>query len=151
LNIGFRYDLYTQPVGVLNTGAMFDPFTANNNGRLGILQIPGQNGNSGAVVKGHHNNFAPRRGFAYQATRKFVIRGGYGIFFSNREQNDQTSDMALSLYNFSNINMPTVSQQTTVAPPLPLQLSADREPPGRSAVQKLYGDFSVERGRFVVQ
>lgn len=27
------------------------------------------------------NNFAPRFGFAYQTTSKFVIRGGYGIFY----------------------------------------------------------------------
>jgi hypothetical protein len=27
------------------------------------------------------NNLAPRFGFAYQATRRLVIRGGYGIFF----------------------------------------------------------------------
>ena len=27
------------------------------------------------------NNFAPRIGFAYQLTRKLVLRGGYGMFF----------------------------------------------------------------------
>src|SRR4029077_16822308 len=64
LNIGFRYDLYTQPVDAKNTGAMFDPFTANSAGRLGILQLPGQNGNSRAIVAGHHKNFAPRVGLA---------------------------------------------------------------------------------------
>lgn len=117
LNIGFRYDLYTQPVDAKNTGAMFDPYSANSDGRLGILQLPGQNGNSSAIVKGHHKNFAPRFGLAYQATPKFVIRSGWGIFFSNREQNDQTTDMALSLYNFRNINMPPVSRETTIIPP----------------------------------
>ena len=29
------------------------------------------------------NNFAPRFGFAYQATRKLVLRGGYGIFYQH--------------------------------------------------------------------
>jgi hypothetical protein len=117
LNIGFRYDLYTQPVDAKNTGAMFDPYAANSDGRPGILQLPGQNGNSRAVVKGHHRNLAPRVGLAYQATRKLVIRSAWGIFYSNREQNDQTTDMAYSLYNFRNINMPAVSQQTTITPP----------------------------------
>jgi hypothetical protein len=117
LNLGFRYDLYTQPVDAKGTGAMFDPFTANSNGRLGILQLPGQNGNSRAITWGHHRNLAPRVGFAYQASPKFVVRGGWGIFFSNREQNDQTTDMALSLANFRNINMPQVSSATTITPP----------------------------------
>ena len=117
LNLGFRYDLYTQPVDAKGTGAMFDPFSPNSNGRLGILQLPGQNGNSRSIVWGHHRNLAPRFGFAYQASRKFVVRGGWGIFFSNREQNDQTTDMALSLANFRNINMPQVSAATTITPP----------------------------------
>src|SRR6266567_3994491 len=117
LNIGFRYDLYTQPVDAKNTGAMFDPFAPNSAGRLGILQLPGQNGNSRAVVLGHHKNFAPRLGLAYQVTPKFVIRSAWGMFYSYREQNDQTTDMAYSLYNFRNINMPPVSRETTITPP----------------------------------
>ena len=44
-------------------------------------------------------------------------RGGWGIFFSNREQNDQTTDMAMSLLNFRIINMPQVLRDTTVTPP----------------------------------
>jgi hypothetical protein len=117
LNIGLRYDLYTQPVDAKNTGAMFDPYAANSAGRLGILQLPGQNGNSRAIAGGYHTNFAPRIGLAYQATPKLVIRSAWGVFYSNREQNDQTTDMAYSLYNFRNINMPAVSLQTTITPP----------------------------------
>jgi hypothetical protein len=33
------------------------------------------------LSKVQKNNFAPRFGFAYQVTPKFVVRGGYGIFF----------------------------------------------------------------------
>jgi hypothetical protein len=117
LNLGFRYDLYTQPLDAKGTGGMFDPYAASSTGRLGIIRVPGKDGNTQAIVAGHHRNFAPRFGFAYQATPKFVIRGGWGIFFSNREQNDQTTDMAMSLLNFRNINMPAVSRQTTVTPP----------------------------------
>src|SRR5260221_2724849 len=117
LNIGLRYDLYPQPVDAKDTGAMFDPFTANSAGRLGILQLPGKDGNSRAVVRGYHRNFAPRFGLAYQVTPKFVIRSGWGVFYSYREQNDQTTDMAYSLYNFRNINMPPVSRETTITPP----------------------------------
>jgi Carboxypeptidase regulatory-like domain/TonB dependent receptor len=117
LNLGFRYDLYTQPVDAKDTGGMFDPNGVNSAGRRGIIIVPGTNGYTRAIVKGHHKNFAPRFGFAYQATPKMVVRGGWGMFYSNREQNDQTTDMALSLLNFQNIDMPAVSAQTTVVPP----------------------------------
>jgi len=115
LNIGFRYDLYTQPVDAKNTGGMFDPNGVNSAGRRGIIIVPGTKGYSRAIVQGHHKNFAPRFGFAYQATQKLVVRGGWGMFYSNREQNDQTTDMALSLLNFRNIDMPAVSAQTASA------------------------------------
>src|SRR5258707_6637488 len=117
LNLGFRYDLYTQPVDAKNTGGMFDPNGVNSAGRRGIIIVPGTNGYSRAIVQGHHGNLAPRVGFAYQATARLVVRGGWGMFYSNREQNDQTTDMALSLLNFRNIDMPAVSAQTTVTPP----------------------------------
>jgi hypothetical protein len=55
--------------------------------------------------------------FGYQVIPRLVVRGGWGMFYSNREQNDQTTDMALSLLNFRNIDMPAVSAQTTIAPP----------------------------------
>ncbi|HWB85353.1 MAG TPA: TonB-dependent receptor [Bryobacteraceae bacterium] len=117
LNLGFRYDLYTQPVDAKDTGGMFDPNGKSSTGRLGIIELPGQNGFSRAITFGHHRNFAPRFGFAYQATPKFVVRGGWGIFYSNREQNDQTTDMAMSLLNFLNIDMPIINGATTVTPP----------------------------------
>ena len=35
-----------------------------------------------ALVQTQQNNFAPRFGFAYQATPKLVVRGGVGLFFN---------------------------------------------------------------------
>ena len=128
-----RYDLFTQPVDARLTGGQFDPNGISSTGRRGVIRVPGKGGFSDAIVLGHHKNFAPRFGFAYQATPRFVIRGGYGIFFSQREQNDQTTDMALSLLNFRNITMPVPSRETTIAPryrftsPLVVDSSIDPE------------------------
>jgi outer membrane receptor protein involved in Fe transport len=49
LNLGIRYEIYTQPIDVRDRGGLFDP-------RTGQIQLPGQNGYSRAIVRGDHNN-----------------------------------------------------------------------------------------------
>ena len=66
----------------LNVGLRWDYFSNENNknfdGILGLLAPPGSR---------HSNkkNFSPRIGFAYDPFKKgkFVIRGGYGIYYAN--------------------------------------------------------------------
>jgi outer membrane receptor protein involved in Fe transport len=58
LNLGIRYDLYTQPVDALDNGGVFDPNLAGPAGRLGVIRRPGKDANTRAVVEGDHNNFA---------------------------------------------------------------------------------------------
>ena len=132
LNLGFRYDLFTQPVQARDVGGMFDPYARSSTGRLGIIIVPGAPGYSRSIVEGHHNNFAPRFGFAYQPNHKLVVRGGWGVFYSQREQNDQTTDFAVSLLNFRNINMPVANAQTTLRPlytfTTPVQVNAVIDP-----------------------
>jgi hypothetical protein len=51
------------------------------------LLFPGDAGvNSSGGVVTHFNNFAPRFGFAYNPVSKFVLRGGWGIYFDNSEE-----------------------------------------------------------------
>ena len=52
LNLGLRYDLFTQPVDAHNVGSLFNIAT-------GQFALPGQNGYSRAIVEGDHNNFGP--------------------------------------------------------------------------------------------
>jgi hypothetical protein len=77
--------------------------------------LAGQNGASSTLVKPDRNNLAPRIGFAWKATAKTVVRGGYGINyntgafqniaqqlafqppFSNTATNVQTAPGALTL------------------------------------------------------
>lgn len=132
LNLGFRYDLFTQPVDALNTGGVFDPYGVSRLGRLGVIRVPGKDGFSRSIVRGHNKNLSPRFGFAYQATPRFVVRGGYGIFYSQREQNRQVTDIANTLTNFRIITTPNVIRETTVTPPIrfnsPLTVESQLDP-----------------------
>ena len=87
LNFGIRYD-YMAPrterhdelVNFNFTGAATLP---NGTQTRGGALYPGVDG----ISRGHFDtdplNFAPRFGFAYQLTEDTVLRGGYGVFFSN--------------------------------------------------------------------
>ncbi len=89
LNLGVRWE-YQQPWQVPGGGAgYFDPTIpglrlAKPPSAFGLnvsapFIVVGGVGNS--VYKPDYKNFIPRFGFAYRATDKTVIRGGYGIFY----------------------------------------------------------------------
>ena len=152
LNLGLRYDLYTQPIDAKDRGGVFDPYSVSAAGRPGIVRLPGQDGNTRAVVDGDHNNWAPRIGFAYQATPKFVVRGGYGIFYAQREQNDEITVIGDTLMNQLVISTPSVIRETTVEPPLrltdplPVEASIDPEFTEFSAASPLGADSGSNNG-----
>jgi len=110
LNLGLRYELFTQPVDARDLGSLF-------NVENGQYALPGKGGYSRAIVDGDHNNFGPRAGFAWQATSKLVLRGGYGLFFGERDQNQQVTQFSGNLPNVPTVSLPTVSATQTVAPP----------------------------------
>jgi len=87
LNLGFRYDLYTQPIDIRDRGGLFDIDKVR-------FALPGKDGYSRAIVDGDHNNIGPRAGFAYQLRRRIVLRGGYGIFYGLRDQNQEVTQIA---------------------------------------------------------
>jgi hypothetical protein len=81
LNYGLRYEYATPPVEADNQFANFDPTT-------GTIMFARDGGLfERALVHPDGNNFAPRFGFAYAPTDRWVIRGAYGVFYnhSNRQ------------------------------------------------------------------
>jgi hypothetical protein len=81
LNYGVRYEYATPPVEADNQFANFDPTT-------GAITLA-KDGSlfERALIRPDRNNVAPRFGFAYSPTDRWVIRGAYGIFYnhSNRQ------------------------------------------------------------------
>ncbi len=74
LNLGVRYEYFTNPTEEYGRQANFDIST----GRL-VLAADGKD----SLVQTDKNNFSPRVGFAYDISGKgkSVLRGGYGIFY----------------------------------------------------------------------
>jgi hypothetical protein len=82
LNIGLRYELPTVPVspsGIANAlsadGTTLVPAVATPNYKF---TLP------------NHNQWAPRFGFAYRLGAKWVVRGGFGIYYSPETTNAVT-------------------------------------------------------------
>jgi hypothetical protein len=71
----------------------------------GIALVTGKYGKS--LAEGQKNNFAPRFGFAYQATPKLVVRGGFGIFYNGFENRGFSPNLGENYpfqFNFSFFN-----------------------------------------------
>ncbi|MGH9839037.1 MAG: carboxypeptidase regulatory-like domain-containing protein, partial [Blastocatellia bacterium] len=96
LNLGLRYEYVSPLVDNLDRRSTFFPLTnAYNTGQQGqiivassqeaksILSLDGVSGR--ALYNADRNNFAPRFGFAYSLNGKTVVRGGYGVFFTNSQ------------------------------------------------------------------
>jgi hypothetical protein len=77
LNLGVRYEFATptreRDFHWANFDAAKGQFITAKSGSL----------RDEALVEPDRNNFAPRIGFAYSATPKTVVRGGYGIFYNH--------------------------------------------------------------------
>ncbi len=74
LNLGLRYEYFTNPTEQYGRQANFDLTT----GRLRVASSPDD-----ALVNQDKNDFSPRVGFAYdlRGNGRSVIRGGYGLFY----------------------------------------------------------------------
>ena len=96
LNIGLRWDYNPTQTEEHNRLFSFNPNIIDpQTGLPGALQFAGNCSictGSRSFVSQHYLNFGPRFGFAYQVLPKTVIRGAYGVFFSDRAPNDYFGD-----------------------------------------------------------
>ncbi len=96
LTLGLRYE-YVSPLAdnldrrstfypltnSYNTGLQGQIIVANSSEAKSILGLDGISARG--LYNADRNNVAPRFGFAYSASDKTVVRGGYGIFFTNSQ------------------------------------------------------------------
>ena len=106
LNIGLRYEYVSPLVDNLDRRSTFWPLTNDYNSGItpqilvadpkycatttrpcaGVADVLHLSGVSRrAAYQADRNNWAPRFGFAYSMDAKTVIRGGYGIFYTNSQ------------------------------------------------------------------
>lgn len=98
----------------------------------GGLTFAGVGGQPRTLWKGDRNNIAPRIGVAYNVNDKFVLRGGYGVYYipfgSDRQSVNQSGYSIVNTLVPSNDNGLTF--MASLANPFPTGLIA---PPGSSA------------------
>ncbi len=108
LNIGLRYDLDKPPVAKNNKIANFE---IDSNPADPQLVTAGSQGSSYAdrALQGvDYLQFAPRFGFAYSLPdNKTVLRGGYGIFYSNLTTAGGMQSMEINPPNHLRVNLTT--------------------------------------------
>jgi hypothetical protein len=96
LNLGLRWEYEAPRVEAKNRVANFnftDTATLPNGTTVrGGLMFPGVNGVPRGNWNSNNKNFAPRFGLAYSLNDSTVLRGGYGIFYSNSWGNGRNNN-----------------------------------------------------------
>jgi hypothetical protein len=139
LNLGVRYELETpfherynrQSLRFDSTAAL--PVNVPGYSLKGGVLFAGVNGNP-RTPPSDKNNFGPRFGFAYNAGKGTVIRGGFGIFFGPAAIDSNSAFGSIGVFNavtpFVGSNDSYATPYSTLANPFPSGLV---QPVGSSA------------------
>ncbi len=101
INAGLRYEIVTPQYEKDNRLANFDPGTKS------LIQARPGGVFSRSRVNTPLNNFGPRFGLAYSATDKTVLRGGYGIVYSQWNRAGGENNLT---YNGPNVVNASITQ-----------------------------------------
>ena len=108
VNAGLRYEIVTPQYEKDNKLANFDPATKS------LIQARSGGVFSRSRVNTPLNNFGPRLGFAYSATDKMVLRGGYGIMYSQWNRAGGENNLTYNGPNVVNANITQVAPSAAV-------------------------------------
>ncbi len=117
LNFGVRYEYATPPREKNNLLANFDPETG--------AMIFAKDGDTfdRALIHPDRNNFAPRVGFAYTPGARWVVRGGYGVFYTHTVRQGREGMLGFNPpYLVDNLLQTSVSGAAAVAAAAPFRL-----------------------------
>lgn len=107
-NIGLRYEISLPAVEKNNKIANFDLDTTPGNPQLVLAGSQGSSRADEALQGTDYHQFAPRFGFAYSLPdNKTVLRGGYGIFYSNILTEGGMQSMEINPPNHLRVNLST--------------------------------------------
>jgi hypothetical protein len=117
LNLGVRYEFATPPRERENLLANFDPDT-------GTMAFAGDDGlYERSLIHPDWNNIAPRIGFAYSPVQRWVVRGGYGIFYTHTVRQGREGMLGFNPpYLVDNLLQTGVTGAAAVASAAPFQL-----------------------------
>jgi len=106
LNAGLRYEIVTPQYERDNKLANFDPITKS------LIQARSGGIYSRSLVNTPLNNLGPRFGFAYSANDKTVLRGGYGIGYTQWNRAGGENNLT---YNGPSVVSADITQGTSAA------------------------------------
>jgi TonB dependent receptor len=117
VNAGLRYEYATPPIEKNNQFANFDPGTGT--------MVFAKDGSifERALIHPDRNNFAPRIGFAYAPSSRWVVRAGYGVFYTHTVRQGREGLLGFNPpYLVDNLLQTGVSGAAAVASAAPFRL-----------------------------
>ena len=128
LNLGIRYDFDNPPNDKNGHGALYDVTSDSN--------LPG-------TWKTNYNDWGPRLGFSYEASKNTVLRGGYGAYYAPILYNNLQFELLYSpnfVNQFYTLNIKAPVDIQNLFPPNPPSIPGQ----GGYTIAKTLKDTSVQ-------